>query len=553
MRLTSRKTLFLPSWAWVALVVSTFLIVPSQTEAATTITARSVSFLDVSSAIALASDGDTVIVPAGTASWASTLTITKGITLQGQTTTDITTGSGPFGTANDRTIIQDDAPRLNGQVIVINVPLGKTVRLSGFTLKAGTTTSLGYSGSLVLKGTTHALRVDHCHLIGLYNNHFIQTYDWVYGVIDHNILDYSTHGGGMYIQHDAYGGGTVGDKAWADPPQFGSANFLFIEDNCINNPTTNEATGIIDSVGGARWVMRYNRMFNATGGGHGLETVTRGTRAVESYNNAFHWTISSAGGQLRSGTMLSHDNTWYGVVSGANNRYLQCYRSFFKYPPWGGASGNNAWDVNDPHGVYASGTHTGANSATVLTDSTKSWTTNQWVGYTVLNTTNNGIGAIQSNTSNTISYMLYYDSGGPEKFNTGDGYRIYKLFTALDQPGRGKGDLIIRSGGNNQLPLNSTTGTIAWPHQALEPCYSWNDKYAPTNAAVNLRATGGIPIILQNREYYNLGVGASDTAVRAKYVAALNGTDYTGPYTYPHPLVASAPAPPTNLRIQSGP
>jgi hypothetical protein len=28
------------------------------------------------------------------------------------------------------------------------------------------------------------------------------------------------------------------------------------------------------------------------------------------------------------------------------------------------------------------------------------------------------------------------------KFNSGDGYEIYKLVAALDQPGRGKGDLL---------------------------------------------------------------------------------------------------------------
>jgi len=63
---------------------------------AATITAKSVSFGDVRSAIGSACDGDTVAIPAGTASWTSTLTITKGITLQ--------------GAGNDKTVILDDVP-----------------------------------------------------------------------------------------------------------------------------------------------------------------------------------------------------------------------------------------------------------------------------------------------------------------------------------------------------------------------------------------------------------------------------------------------------------
>src|ERR1700720_710080 len=61
------------------------------------INARSASLADVNSAVASASDGDTVAVPAGSASWTSTLSVTKGITLQ--------------GAGSDTTVILDDVPR----------------------------------------------------------------------------------------------------------------------------------------------------------------------------------------------------------------------------------------------------------------------------------------------------------------------------------------------------------------------------------------------------------------------------------------------------------
>src|ERR671918_2752154 len=50
---------------------------------ANTIAAKSVSLADVRSAIASARDGDTVTVPAGTATWTSSLNVDKHITLQG--------------------------------------------------------------------------------------------------------------------------------------------------------------------------------------------------------------------------------------------------------------------------------------------------------------------------------------------------------------------------------------------------------------------------------------------------------------------------------------
>ena len=58
--------------------------------------------------------------------------------------------------------------------------------------------------------------------------------------------------------------------------------------------------------------------------------------------------------------------------------------------------------------------------------------------------------------------------GPPMTFNSGDGYEIYKLLVALDQPGRGKGDL---------LADGNPVATGVWPRQALEPVYAWGNNY----------------------------------------------------------------------------
>jgi hypothetical protein len=85
---------------------------------------------------------------------------------------------------------------------------------------------------------------------------------------------------------------------------------------------------------------------------------------------------------------------------------------------------------------------------------------------------------------------------------------------ALDQPGRGAGDLI-----NTAIP--------AWPHQQLEPCYEWNDIYTPTGIHLNMtQAVGAWAVLQEGRDFYNTPKPG-----------------YT-PYVYPHPLAGNGPPPP---------
>src|SRR5882762_5695186 len=169
---------------YAAIATSLFLAVLKSGDAAT-VGAKSVSFADVSAAVGLAKDGDIVTIPPGTASWTSTLSITKGITL--------------IGAGSDITIILDNVPinSIIGSAIVINTTLvaGQTFRVSGLTVKYGTRTAKPISGAVInAQGTCFAYRIDHIH--------FDQPYDkgihiggWTYGVIDHCLFD--TRGGGF--------------------------------------------------------------------------------------------------------------------------------------------------------------------------------------------------------------------------------------------------------------------------------------------------------------------------------------------------------------------
>jgi hypothetical protein len=549
----------------VGILVSVF----GQVEASV-INARSVSFTDVSTAVGLAKDGDTVKVPAGTAAWSSTLIIAKGITLQGATTL---TGPSSNPTVTDGTIIQDNVARTGanyGGVIVLfrNLLSTQSARLTGFTFKGGTVTKLNYNGVVQFAGRCPKVRVDHCYFNRLYNGPAAAFNGWLYGVFDHNKIDVQYTGPATRTSHSAWNNSVSGWGSWADYPYFGTEKFIFIEDNLITNYSKVASYGGAgDGAEGGRFVIRHNTFINGNIFYHGSDTgagqgYKRGTRAVEIYNNTFKATFPAvATGQNRGGSLLWHDNIYTGTYSGGMT--LKIYR-MVEYegnlPLWAGADGLSLWDRNattedGSTGVAGqvgyccyTGTHVGANgsSATVVVSGTP-WRSNQWIGYSVTNMNPNspyfhGHNYIKGNTSNTLTLGTAVAAVGPAaKFNAGDAIAIRKVLVVLDQPGRGKGDLLT----------NYPNPKPSWPNQALEPCYSWNNTLNGANLGF-IHNDNTVDILKTNVDFFNLGVGigSAPSAVSSKYGAALNGVPYTGPYTYPHPLTSGL-EPPTNLTISN--
>ncbi len=493
-------------------------------------------------------DGDTITLPAGTFSWTSRVTITKGVTLKGATTI---AGSPSNPTVIDATVILDNIPRSGSGAGIISAQLNanQSFRLTGISFRHGSSTAYGSNGAVRVtsNGTqpNRSVRIDHCHFDHLYWSHAIWIYGWIYGVDDHNVFDCNPANLSHLIWHNTWGGRINGNGSWADFPYYGSDKFWFIEDNTIrgNGPAT---SGNIDVMNGGRYVARHNAFFNAAPNSHGTEGgPQRGARAREVYDNAFNWTIGWGGHMQRSGGSIWHDNAWTGVASNrSTHTALTLFREIGAIGNdlgfWGVAGGNNRWDVNDPHGLYESGVASATLASGRLQDSSKNWTPNQWAGYSVTNT--NPASAcylhsshILSNTSNTITYYFYPsgDRGAPLVFGAGHRYQIHRVLTALDQNGRGKGDLI------------SAASPPAWPNEALEPCFSWNNVHSPTGHAYGFGSK--YPTEIANRDYYNLGAGFPGDSTPAKvsstYTAALNGADYVGPFVYPHPLVSSASVP----------
>jgi hypothetical protein len=565
-----------------ALTIALFLMALAQTRAGT-INAASPSLSDVVAAVALASDGDTVAVPAGTASWKSTLTLTKAITLQGATTV---TGPMSDPTVDRQTVITDDVPSTvnSGNVIILSTSSG-VVRVTGITLQAGT----GTGNAIHCAAVTPNFRIDHCEFLSLPSYTI-----WVLnerGVIDHNVAQIIYT---FFEPHPTtWGGGSYGDNSYSSPLELGSDHAVYAEDNYVQNldTTSSNIKSIVDSQAGARYVMRNNTLIDAHFSTHGTESGgrPRGPRSWEIYNNTITRTLGAllANNAMatRGGTGIVFGNTVTGNFSLFNR--LQNFRDMDEFAPWGGSDGTSGWDINDTAshtgngfgggagGLFASGTHSGANGATTLTVSGTPWTTNQWAKYSIKNTDTGRFSEITSNTSNTLTYKSSA-FGDPllMTFNTGQHFEIRKVYHALDHVGAGQCD-----------PLSGDDPPPHWLNQIREPAYLFSN----TMNGANALATSDYNLV-ENLDFYNqtlsfngtVGVGVGTLAQRPAtctkgvaywatdqgewdsthsgpdgqlYVATATNTWtlYYTPYTYPHPLTVggegSQPGAPQNLTI----
>ena len=119
----------------------------------------------------------------------------------------------------------------------------------------------------------------------------------MFGVIDHNTIT-GTGGYLMLMQQNnaSYlGVGQYGDNSWANSENYGTANFLFFENNIFTESATmdneGDAGGGVPARGGSRVVVRYNTFspdtLDPAISWHGTESngSARGGRAWEFYGN----------------------------------------------------------------------------------------------------------------------------------------------------------------------------------------------------------------------------------------------------------------------------
>jgi hypothetical protein len=445
-----------------------------------------------------ASNGDTIMLPAGAFTWTTPVTINKAVTLKGA-------GVGS-------TIIKDSVQSL----AFLNVTLvaGNLTRITGIEFQDG-----GRANSVLAALDVHGsntngsqFRFDNCKWGNVKGSPRLNT---VIGVIDHDTFIIHTVQTAIYVYGSDWDGhGPYGDGSWSVPTGFGTSQFLFIEDCTFISTGPIYENYVTDAYSGARFVVRHCNITNARPTNHGTESTGRhrGARAMEVYKNHFTLNNNKFAGGSRSGSVVFHDNTVGGSWANAAVFDLGNFRNFMSFAPWGGADGTNPWDTNEPN-VFFSGTAAANSSGTTVTVSGVNWTANQWKNYTVrrssniCNSNSVGFGYILSNTSNTITYS---DNGGyvvpTLAFCAGDTLEIRKVDHALDQPGRARGSLIS--------PVPNPPRPPGWNDQVTEPCYSWNNGTAKFSGQ-----TG----VIEGIHYFN-------NVIMPGY----------SEYTYPHPLVTGA-------------
>lgn len=560
-------------------------------------------------------DGDTIKIPSGSCNWTTGITVPSniGISIVGA------------GTPNSTASTTGASSSCSGTTITVSGGIkgftmhprygNSTSRISCMDIASGSS-GIAFSvlGACTSSGCPN-LRVDNVtfsNWAGHANagiSYGISAVGDMFGVLDHNTINGSS---GNYLQlveqsNASYlGVGQYGDNSWAQPENYGSANFLYFENNTFNNAgtTENEGTaGGLTNEGGGRVVVRFNTFnitdnFNFSLGWHGTESSgrPRSTRAYEYYQNtwACNSTVNGCPPVIgaRGGTGLTWGNTLSATSGSTFNTILQMntYRTQGSpSSPWNACDGSTAYDTNDGT-TYYSGTITGVSGQTVTVSGSPGWTTNQWspngAPYSVHDVTRSTGSEITANTANTLT--LAY-SGGPGAWtpSSGDSIQILRATACIDQAG-GRGAGTLYSG----TPPASTRA-----NQVLSPTYLWMNSSGSSSAT----SSADTKRVIANRDFYQ---ETANQAAQTSATAPFNGTSGNGhgtlanrpttctkgvgywatdqgswnqsgkggqgelfvctatnqwalyytPYTYPHPLTQGtgsttpAPAPPTNLK-----
>ena len=435
------------------------------TAARAQVTAASCSASDVQTALnSVTSSTTTVTIPAGTCDWTAQVNFTVP---SGSTNLSIL-GAGSLTTTGggDVTVIVDNYSA-NGYLFGITTAAASSkFRLAGITFEGGNG-GVKYNGFVQINGSSANIRFDHSH-------YDPATYSpaqpsagtrWVgctYGVYDHNIWDGPSGAVNNAVQ--AYNAATcfgdpagLGHESWANPTNFGTAEFLYMENNVFNNGSSD------DCLEGGRFVSRFNT-YNETGPSPTIQTHPtgsdggfRGCRAQEIYQNTMTASPGSyinANIWINSGTAMIWGNTAPSSSSGGGTGY----KNFIEL-----------LSTRQNNGTYPQIATPG--------------------GWGYCGTLFNGTG-----------------SNWDENTNTSSGYHC------MDDAGRGQGDLLAGgftsdgSGTNNMT--NTVTGCIstascAYPRQASEPIYEWADNYSavPSNPSF-LLADSEPTAHFNNADYY---------------------------------------------------
>lgn len=288
-----------------------------------TISAPNASLASVQVAVNSAADGDTVLVPAGSAVWLSALNVSKGVQV--------------VGAGIDKTVITTGA----GGALVNLTPNGKHAQLSGFTFNDVSSPD-HFNGLLVINDGVNWRVCSNKFNLFFTGIHTLN--DTCYGLIDHcTFLQLAANGSANGVVMSGTGDGT---SSWDRAAAWGTTNYVYIEDCAFGY--LNPGNGAYDAYGGARYVFRHNSVTNTWVNHHGCDSGGyRSTHSFEIYNNLLTSTINLAWFfEFRGGSGTIFSNACVTSSSANNTILLRCYRVFNTYSPWGSVTGFNPYDGN---------------------------------------------------------------------------------------------------------------------------------------------------------------------------------------------------------------
>lgn len=343
---------------------------------AATYTAASCARDDVASAVGRATNGDTVVIPAGDCTWTTQLTVSAGIHLK--------------GSGQTATTIRDNVPK-NGsstsRLITASVNAPNRFWLSDLTMVGVAPDSNVYNqGHLYVDGTQTAFRIFN-FTFNSPQTSVIRTGGAALGVIDSCTVNGSKNL--LTALSPGWGGSQYGDGSWAEQLYWGSDKAIYVEDCSLIARSSPYVTNFFDGFEGARIVFRNNYVEQGNVTSHGADSGgrRRGIRQMEVYNNRFVFPSEMAADfivWIRGGSGVVFGNT---VTSpgGVNSlvKLTNCRDSNAgcggpSWAPWGACNGSSPYDQNSASSGYRCvdqpGSGTSRNLGGLATP------TQQWVG-----------------------------------------------------------------------------------------------------------------------------------------------------------------------------
>ena len=315
------------------LIVILFLLSPSLVYPATR-NAATCSRADVLTEITAASTGDTINVPSGTQTWATSIPIPveKDLVIIGAGigNTNITCTDGNCfdladGDGNSASDISGFT-FIDGTMGCYGMGSTKTPRIHGNYFKRSTRTYAATTSWMIAGMTSGHPRM-------LIDNNIIED---VRFVVNGSVMGFGDSGSGTY-QH----------QIWYQNPDFGGPHAVYVENNTIygTSPDT------IDANRGGRYVLRFNTISMTNTYAletHGAEGENRGTQRWEIYNNVIDNTGTWVWADIRGGSGYNFQNTVtnYGGTDGQGfelKHERSCYAQAFGF-----CEGTNAVDGNTP-------------------------------------------------------------------------------------------------------------------------------------------------------------------------------------------------------------